>query len=296
MKNQKKAYIFAFMSVACWATVGSAFKITLRYADTYQLVTYSSFVAMLVLLLWLSIQKNGFSRILKTTKKQILRSAFLGFLNPFLYYLILFKAYSLLLAQEAVALNYLWPIMLVLLSIPLLKQRIGIKNVMALLVSFSGTLLIATGGKLREMHFSEPVGVSLALLSTIIWALYWIMNMKDTRDELPKLFWNFLFGFVYSVITLLLFSKFQPDNIKAITGMVYIGLFEMGITFVLWLKALKYSVTTAKVSNLIYLSPFLSLIIVHFAVGEPILPSTLAGLGLIISGILFQQYVSAKNT
>jgi drug/metabolite transporter (DMT)-like permease len=65
----------------------------------------------------------------------------------------------------------------------------------------------------------------------------------------------------------------------------------MGITFVLWLNALRFSSTTAKVSNLIYLSPFISLIIIHLTVGETILASTVAGLALIVSGILLQQYL-----
>ena len=65
----------------------------------------------------------------------------------------------------------------------------------------------------------------------------------------------------------------------------------MGITFVLWLNALRYSKTTAGVSNLIYLSPFISLIIIHFTVGEAILQSTVFGLALIVSGILMQQYL-----
>lgn len=65
----------------------------------------------------------------------------------------------------------------------------------------------------------------------------------------------------------------------------------MGLTFVLWLFALQFSVTTAKVSNLIYLSPFLYLILIHFVVGEVILISTLIGLALIIAGIILQQYL-----
>ena len=65
----------------------------------------------------------------------------------------------------------------------------------------------------------------------------------------------------------------------------------MGITFVLWLKALKFSATTAKVSNLIYLSPFLSLVFIRFIVGETILLSTLTGLVFIVGGILLQQYI-----
>jgi len=54
--------------------------------------------------------------------------------------------------------------------------------------------------------------------------------------------------------------------------------------------ALKNSSTTAKVSNLVYISPFISLFFIRFAVGETILVSTVVGLMLIVSGILLQQY------
>ncbi len=82
-----------------------------------------------------------------------------------------------------------------------------------------------------------------------------------------------------------------PENIgfKGIASSVYIGLFEMGITFFFWLKALQMSETTDKVSNLVYLAPFLSLIFVHFILHEPVYYTTPAGLLLIISGILIQN-------
>jgi drug/metabolite transporter (DMT)-like permease len=78
-------------------------------------------------------------------------------------------------------------------------------------------------------------------------------------------------------------------------GAIYIGLFEMGITFVLWLKALQLSKTTAQVSNFIYLVPFLSLIVINLTVGEKIYSSTIIGLVFIIAGILLQQYVSRER-
>ena len=68
----------------------------------------------------------------------------------------------------------------------------------------------------------------------------------------------------------------------------------MGITFVFWLSALKLSENTAKVGNLIFISPFLSLVFIHFLVGEDILASTFIGLALIISGILLQQIKQEK--
>ena len=63
----------------------------------------------------------------------------------------------------------------------------------------------------------------------------------------------------------------------------------MGITFVLWLKALKLSKTTAYVANLIYLVPFLSLLVIHFAIGEPIFFSTVIGLIFIVAGIVVHK-------
>ena len=91
------------------------------------------------------------------------RSAALGFLNPFLYYVILFKAYSLLPAQEAQPLNWTWPIMLVLLSIAILKQPIRWASVLAIVVSFTGVLVISTRGDVLGFRFTNLPGALLAL-------------------------------------------------------------------------------------------------------------------------------------
>jgi drug/metabolite transporter (DMT)-like permease len=63
----------------------------------------------------------------------------------------------------------------------------------------------------------------------------------------------------------------------------------MGITFLVWLQALRHASSAARVALLIYLSPFLSLVFIHFIVGEPIRNATLAGLVLIVAALLFQQ-------
>jgi drug/metabolite transporter (DMT)-like permease len=79
-------------------------------------------------------------------------------------------------------------------------------------------------------------------------------------------------------------------SVHGMIGSTYVGVFEMGITFIIWLKALQLSRTTAQISNVIYLVPFLSLVVIHFTVGEKIFPSTIIGLVFIIAGILLQHY------
>jgi len=295
LKNQKKAYLFALTAVAFWSTMGTAFKLTLNYVGYLQLLLYAALISVCLLFVILLIQHKLYI-LRQISRKEILLSAGMGFLNPFLYYVVLLKAYSILLAQEAVVLNYVWPIMLVLLSIPILKQKIGWQSILAIIVSFSGTVIITFHGNFSEFTLNNPLGIVLALCSTIIWALFWLLNVKDKREEVSKLFLNFAFGFLY----ILIFSAFYSDifikSWQGLLGACYVGFFEMGITYIIWLMALKLSATTAKVTNLIYLSPFTSLIFIHFIVGEKILISTITGLVLIIAGIVWQQLITTTNT
>lgn len=294
MNNRQKGYLYAGLTILFWGTSASAFKIGLRYVDYFQLLLYSSFTAVIFLFFVLWAQKK--LKILKTfTRKQYLYSMFLGFLNPFLYYVILFKAYTLLPAQIAQPLNFVWPIVLVLLSIPILKQKIGLKSFVALIVSFIGVYFISSQGQLFNHQFADPLGVTLALSTSVVWALFWLYNMKDQRDEVLKLFLNFVFAFFFILAITIKESSVIPQNVEGVLTAIYIGLFEMGITFVIWLKALKLAGRTDKIGNLIYLTPFCALVFIHIFLGEKIYLTTILGLILIISGILLQQLNKVKR-
>ncbi|MCD6329904.1 MAG: DMT family transporter [Candidatus Cloacimonetes bacterium] len=294
MDTQKKAYTFAILAVILWSTVASAFKLSLRYVDYIELLLYASFFSTCVIFIVLILQKK-LHLLKKYSLKDFLFAAFLGFLNPFLYYIVLFKAYSILPAQEAITLNYTWPLMLVLLSIPLLKQKIKLLSIIAIVISFFGVIIIATRGNVAGLNFSDIRGDLLPLSSAVIWALFWIFSLKDKHDVVPKLFVSFCFGLFFSIVLIFIRSSvagFSLPNIKGILGSAYVGFFEMGLTFIVWLSALKYAKTTAQVSNFIYITPFLSLFVVSIVIGEKILFSTIIGLMFIIAGIILQRYTS----
>lgn len=220
-----------------------------------------------------------------------MHSALLGLINPFIYYLILLKAYQLLPAQVAQPLNMIWPIILVFLSIPLLGQKIKSKSFIALFISFTGVFIISSQGSLFGHGHSDIRGVLLATGSAIFWAFYFILNVKDQRDESVKLFLNFLFGSVYLIIAMAVTGNWLTGGyaVRGVVAAVYTGIFEMGITFFFWLKALKLAASTDKVSNLVYLAPFLSLIFIHFILHEPVYYTTPVGLLFIITGIWIQN-------
>ncbi len=294
MKNQTKAYLFALAAVGCWSTVATAFKITLRHLDVWQMLLASSVSAVAILALILAFQ--GKIRLLKEFHGgDYLRSAVAGLLNPFLYYSVLLTAYQLLPAQEAQSLNYTWSIVLVLMSAVFLRQHIRPASYAAVLLSYFGVLVIATHGRPWDLHFEDWPGVLLAVGSAFIWGGYWILNVRDRRDEVARLFLNFAFGAAYSLAAALLFSDPLRLPLAGLAGGTYIGLFEMAIPFAVWLRALNLSENAARVSNLVYLSPFLSLVFINFILRETVHPYTLVGLGFIITGIFLQQWLSRRN-
>ena len=113
--------------------------------------------------------------------------------------------------------------------------------------------------------------------------------VSGSRDGTIKLFLNFFFGVIF-MIAALPFIPINPiGSFSSVLGSLYIGLFEMGVTFVLWNQALRYARTPAMIGGLVYLSPFISLFWIHLFVGEEILLSTLFGLFLIVLGIILQK-------
>jgi drug/metabolite transporter (DMT)-like permease len=289
-----RAFSYAALTVVFWSTVASAFALTLRHVRPFELLFYSSAFAMLLLGV-IVIASSKRTEFRHWTRQDFRLSAVLGLLNPFLYYLLLFEAYDRLPAQEALPLNFAWPIVLVLLSIIILRQKIHPGSILSLLVSFLGVIIIATRGDPLSMRFENPAGVGMALGSTVIWALYWIYSSKDQRDSVCRLFCNFLFGVAYLLLFAVFNDQFTMPDLPGLAGALYIATFEMALAFVCWLQALKLASNTAQVSSLIYITPFFSLVVIHFVVGEEIYPSTMIGLLLIIGGIVGQQWVERRK-
>lgn len=294
MDKFRQSYIYAGLAILFWSTVPTAFKISLRELDILPMLTIASITSTSILLIIVLTGKKV-HLIRSTTPKELLNSAILGFINPFLYYLILLKAYQLLPAQVAQPLNMIWPIILVFLSGPILGQKIEKKSFIALFISFIGVYIISSQGKLFKTDNSNITGVLLATGSSVFWAIYFILNVKDKRDEGVKLLLNFAFGSLYLIVSMIVTGKWQNETgLLGVSASVYVGIFEMGITFLFWLKALQMASTTAKVSNLVYLAPFLSLFFVHYILNESVYYTTPLGLILIISGI-FIQNVRSKS-
>ena len=288
MSRHTKACLFTLLTILFWSTAASAFKIALNHVSPYTLLVYSVATSTLVLLCILVLQ--GKLSSLRDIPGAMLRKALLlGILNPFLYYVVLFAAYDRLPGQVAMSLNYAWPLVLTLLSVPILGQSLSRVQLGAVAVSFFGAIMIATKGQFFHFDDLSRSGLILAAGSTLIWASFWLFNARDGLDPVLKLFVGFCSGLLCTLLCSPLFGGLVWPPAPAWPVLIYIGLFEMGLTFVLWLHALQLATTTARVGNLIYLTPFFSLLLLRLITGEQIHITTFVGLLFIVGSIIFQE-------
>lgn len=286
--RQRQAYAYAWLTVCCWATVSTAFKIALRELHYAQLLLLANVVAVMVLLA-LVLASGRLAALARMTRGDHLRSLLLGLMNPAAYYLLVLHAYSLLPAQVAQPVNYTWAIALSWLAVPLLGQRIGAGEFIAALLAYGGVVVISLGSAAIGSGVRWD-GVAIALVSTLVWAMYWIVNSRSGSEPVCRVFMNFVYALPASALGCVLLAELAlPVSRAAWLAVVWVGVFEMGLTFVFWQRALLLSVNAARVSNLIFVTPFLALLPITLVLGEPLAPSTIPGLALILAGLYVQQ-------
>ncbi|OOE63997.1 DMT family transporter [Salinivibrio sp. IB282] len=288
MLNERKALIFGLSAVLLWSTVATAFKITLSYMTPIQMLAAASVVSVVVLAA-IAAAQGKLSALWPTFRRRPGYYCLLGMINPLIYYLVLFKAYDLLPASLAQPLNYSWAITLTLMAAVFLGHTIRRQDWIAAVLGYFGVVVIATKGQLLSLQFDSPLGIGLALLSTLLWAGFWVLNTKNPADPVLGILLSFMLSLPVSLLLAGMTASWAGIPWQGWLAVSYVGLFEMGITFMLWLSAMKYTQNASRISNLIFISPFISLVLLATIIGETIHISTLIGLSFIVVGLLIQQ-------
>jgi drug/metabolite transporter (DMT)-like permease len=293
MKAEHKSLIYIVIAILSWSTVASAFKIALSYFSHFEMLLIAAITALIIFTVVMTFQRK-WSHLSALTKRQWKKYALVSLLNPLIYYLVLFKAYDILPAQIALPINYFWPIILFILLSIMTRTEIPRVKFIGMLTSLAGVAFITLGSFNINGNSLPVAGLLLALLSAILWASFWIINNTNKEvDNIVSLFLNFFFGSLYLLIT----SFFVGININSLEGLfssMYVGAFEMAIPFIFFSLALRTTGNPALINQLCYLSPFISLFIIHLVLKENIYPTTYFGLSLIVLGIGFNEYLAKR--
>ena len=220
--------------------------------------------------------------------KDYLKIGLLGFLGTYLYYVLLYAALAVTSASEGFILAYTWPMLVIILAFPILKERLTVKKIVSIFISFLGIVVIVTHGKIFAISFTSLKGDILALTAAGVFALFSVLGKKYQYDQVVSVFIYFITALVFITPTLLLFSSLRMPSFHVWLWLLLNGFLVNGISYIFWFKALEYG-DTHVLSNALYLTPFLSLVYIAFFLGEKILFSSIVGLVIIVLGIILQS-------
>jgi drug/metabolite transporter (DMT)-like permease len=288
--NKKKfeSYINLSLCILLWASIPVASKKILVEISNIQMLFYSTVLSFIVMGCILLFQKK--IEVMRSyTFKDYLVMGFLGFLGAYLYYVLLYGAFALTSASEGFILAYTWPILVLILAFLILKEKVTLKKIISILISFFGIVVIVSHGKITSIAFTNLTGDILALSGAFIFALFSILGKKYNFDKTVSAFIYFCSALIFIILTVFFTSSLKLPSINVWLWLIYNGIFVNGITYIFWFKALEHG-DTEIISNVLYLTPFLSLIYIYLFLNEKILLSSVFGLIIIVSGILIQSF------
>ncbi len=288
-----KSYIFAIISCFCWATMAPVSKILFSGLTNMAVLGYGSAIGAVALFIILRITgqvKELRALSIKETGKRLA----LGILGYFIYSALYYKGIDVLSAQTACILNYLWPLFTVLFSIPILGEKLSISKVGALLLSFGGVCVIVLGGGSAQTGSGNmALGYFACILAAVCYGLFNNLNKRIDGSELVNMFLYIGIGAILALLTHLSEGLVIPTGGEWL-GLIWLGIFADGIAYLCWALALNSGDTTT-ISNIAFSTPIMSVFLSALMLGEHIQISSIAGLGLILGGIIMQTVLDKKK-
>lgn len=287
-----KPYICAFITIFFWGSTAAISSLVLDSISTLALVFYGSLVATIFLLV-LNIVTGRIGQVKEITGRDYANMFVVGMLGIFLYNVLLFFGMTRILVQQAFIINYLWPICIVIFSCIILKEKLTVIKCISMLASFAGVAVVATGGNFSNLVSLDFLGVLAACLAAVFYGLFSVLTIKIKYDKFVAMMVYYFFSTIVSAVALLATNTFIIPTASQIPGILWIGILVNGVAFTLWSIAIAAG-NTARLSNLAYLTPFVSLIWIYFLIGEPISMASVIGLLIIISGVVLQMFDKQK--
>ena len=289
----KKNYIYAIVTVLIWSTMATTVKMMLADIPNLEALSISSYLAFIFLLL-MNIKTGIIKEMKNYSGKEYGIMSGLGFLGLFLYSALYYYGLGELSSQEACILNYLWPIMLVVFSCIILKEKMTLMKGVAMVCSFVGIIILSTGDRVASSG-NTTMGIVSCILAAACYGLFSVLNKKADLNQNISMMIIWLVVGICAMALGLVTEEWVMLSGKEWLSLLWLGVVVDAVAYLLWALALKGSENTAKIANLAYLTPFLSLIVSAVVLGEKI--TIRAGLALvfIIGGILMQSLMDGRK-
>lgn len=288
-----KIYLLMVLCTIFWAGAFIAAKLSSPFIPAFTLTFLRFSIATLVLYIIIKIRKQ---KLHKLTKNDIPVFIVTGLVGMFGYHVLFFSAIKYTTAINSSIIGASNPIITAILSIIFLKDKINIKRVLGMILSFTGVFLTLTNASLDVMKvFSFNRGDILMLFAVIMWASYSVFSkwVMPRYSPMTLTFYSFLF----CTIILIPFVVYEmPWKLVgtipyySYISVVYMSIFPSVIGYLVQQMSIK-QIGPSKTSIFINLVPVFSIILSVLILRETLNPIKLLTAALIIAGV----YICQKN-
>lgn len=284
----KKEHLMAAATIFLWSTLPPMTKTILADFPSMTLLYYSSVVASVALLAFLL--STGRARGLKAYScRDFFLLAGLGFLGEFLYSALYYQGLSMISSTDACILNYLWPMVAVLFSCILLKERLTAGKLAASLLSFVGVILITSKGEgLAAFSVNNLAGYGICVLAAFCYGSFNVLNKLFGKDQWINMTFYFILTAALAGAAAHAAGQIISPNFFQWAGIFWLGLCIDAIGIVIWALALQGS-EVSRLVNFAYATPVLAMLLSAAFLHEPINIYSCAGLTLILGSFLLQK-------
>lgn len=208
-----------------------------------------------------------------------------GTAGLFGYHALYFSALRLAPPAEASLINYLWPLLIVLLSGLLPGERLRRGHVLGALLAFAGAALIVVQGR-AALDGRALLGLGLALLCAVTWAVYSIGSRRLQGVPTGAVALYCLGSALLSALCHLIWEvPAWPQGAIGWAAVLALGIGPVGLAFFVWDIGMKQGdIQFLGVAS--YGAPLLSTLILVLAGVTPFTPALAAAAALITAGAL----------
>ncbi len=288
-----KGTLFIFLCVGAWALIPVVSKLGQTRMDNHQFLFWSSLISFLALGAW-SMIKGCLEELIHLKAAEWLYLAVLGLLGTYIYYLFLYLGYAVGNGMEILVIQYSWPILIVILSLFIHKEKLTLKKVLSLILGFTGVLFVLTKGNLRDIQFDNAGLIILVALGAFCFALFSVLGGRVKVNPFAANTVYFLMAAAASFVSMLLFSGWETPGAEEIIPVALNGVVVNGFSYVLWIVALR-DTSPGFAAPFTYLTPVLSAFYLVFIFQEPFFPAYGIGLFLVLAGGLINSLDRGKR-
>ena len=288
-----KAKICYILSMLIFSTIGILRRNILLSSDFISFVRGLLGSICVVLFLFITkkkIDKDG----VKSNLILLLTSGICIGLN----WVFLFESYNYTSVATGTLCNYMCPIIVIILSPLILKEKLNLINVICVVVSLIGMVFVSG---ILETGFNDKntlIGVCFGLISAFLYATVIFLNkkMKQVDSYSKTLIQLFSIAVVMFIYTM--FNKGFPNEhleLKVIILLIVIGVVYTGVAYVLYFTGMK-DMKAQNIAILSIIDPVFAVILSAIILSEPLSILTIIGAVLILSSTVVSELAGIKKT